>query len=164
VNEALLYRHFESKEELFEAAVAAPLEEAVSKLVELSGAPPKEFDDSGAVMHERTYQFIYDLFRVMEDIGPLLGVVLFGQADRAGEYFRNRIEPSLKEVEQVIETNLSAWRHKEFDIDLLVRSTVGITWFLGTADRLCGRKRDRAVAAGAITSMILEGVGANPRT
>lgn len=164
VNEALLYRHFGSKEELFEAAVAAPLEEAVGKLVEMSGAPPETFDVSGAVMYERTYQFLYDLLGVMGEIGPLLGVVLFGQADRAGEYFRNRIDPSLKEVERVVEANLSAWRHKDFDVDLLVRSTVGMTWFLSTADRLCGQTRDRAAAARAITSMLLEGVGGDPAT
>lgn len=164
VNEALLYRHFGSKEELFEAAVAVPLEEAVGKLVELSGDPPDAFDVSGAVMYERTYQFLCDLLGVMDEIGPLLGVMLFGQADRAGEYFRNRIDPSLKAIERVVEANLSAWRHKDFDVDLLVRSTVGMTWFLSTADRLCGRTRDRAAAARAITSMLLEGVAGNPDT
>lgn len=61
INEAMLYRHFSSKEELFEAAIAVPLEAAVAKLVQLAGAPPEVFDDSGAVMHQRTYQFIYDL-------------------------------------------------------------------------------------------------------
>lgn len=162
VNEALLYRHFGSKEELFEAAVAAPLEEAVGKLVELSGDPPEVFDVSGVVMYERTYQFLYDLLGVMDEIGPLLGVMLFGQADRAADYFRNRIDPSLKEVERVVEANLSAWRHKDFDVDLLVRSTMGMTWFLSTADRLCGHTRDRTAAAKAITSMLLEGVGGDP--
>lgn len=162
VNEALLYRHFGSKEELFEAAVAAPLEDAVGKLVELSGEPPEVFDTSGAVMYERTYQFLDDLLEVMDEIGPLLGVVLFGQADRAMEYFRNRIDPSLKAIEHVVEANLSAWRHEKFDVSLLVRLTVGMTWFLGTADRLSGRTRDRAATAGAITSMLLQGVGANP--
>jgi hypothetical protein len=37
---------------------------------------------------------------------------------------------------------------------------MGMTWFLSTADRLCGQTRDRAETARAITSMILEGVGA----
>ena len=164
VNEALLYRHFGSKEELFEAAVATPLEEAVSKVVELSGAPPEEFDATGTVMYDRTYQFIYDLLGVMDEIGPLLGVMLFGQADRAADYFRDRIDPSLNEIERVVEANLSAWQHKEFDVGLLVRLTVGMTWFIGTADRLSERKRDRAQTAAAITSMLLNGVGNTPTT
>jgi AcrR family transcriptional regulator len=164
VNEALLYRHFESKEELFEAAVATPLEEAVGTLVELSGDPPEKFDNDGTVMHERTYQFIYDLLGAMDEIGPLLGVMLFGQADRAVEYFRDRINPSLKEIENVVKANLSSWPHKEFDIELLVRSAVGMTWFLATADRLCERERDRAATAEAITTMILEGVRAEPNS
>lgn len=162
VNEALLYRHFGSKEELFEAAVATPLEEAVSKVVELSGAPPEEFDASGTVMYDRTYQFVYDLLGVMDEIGPLLGVMLFGQADRAGQYFRDRIDPSLNEVERVVEANLSAWQHKDFDVGLMVRLTVGMAWFLSTSDRLCERKRDRAATAEAITSMLIHGVGNIP--
>jgi hypothetical protein len=119
------------------------------------------FDSSGAVMHERTYQFVYDLLGVMNDIGPLLGVVLFGQADRPAEYFRNRIDPSLKEIEDVVTANLPAWPHKEFDIGLAVRLTVGMTWFLTIADKLCERERDRAATAEAITAMILDGVGAD---
>lgn len=160
VNEALLYRHFQSKEELFEAAVATPLEEAVGTLIELSSDPPEKFDSDGTVMHERTYQFIFDLLGVMDEIGPLLGVMLFGEADRAVEYFRDRINPALKEIENVVKANLSSWRHKEFDIELLVCAAVGMTWFLSTADRLCERERDRAATAEAITTMILEGVRA----
>lgn len=164
VNEALLYRHFGSKEELFEAAVATPLEEAVSRVVELSGSPPEEFDATGTVMYDRTYQFFYDLLGVMDEIGPLLGVVLFGQADRAGEYFRDRIDPALNEIQRVVEANLSSWQHKEFDVGLMVRLGFGMTWFLGTADRLCGNDRDRAETAAAITSMLIHGVGANANT
>ncbi|OMC07282.1 hypothetical protein A5734_03580 [Mycolicibacterium fortuitum] len=164
VNEALLYRHFGSKEELFEAAVATPLEEAVSKVVELSGVPPAEFDATGTVMYDRTYQFIYDLLGVMDEIGPLMGVMLFGQADRATEYFRDRIDPSLNEIERVVEANLSAWEHQEFDVGLLVRLAVGMTWFVATADRLSGKERDRADTAAAITTMLLQGVGNKPRS
>ncbi|WP_301123929.1 TetR/AcrR family transcriptional regulator [Mycolicibacterium fortuitum] len=162
VNEALLYRHFGSKEELFEAAVATPLEEAVSKVVELSGVPPAEFDATGTVMYDRTYQFIYDLLGVMDEIGPLMGVMLFGQADRATEYFRDRIDPSLNEIERVVEANLSAWEHQEFDVGLLVRLAVGMTWFIATADRLSGKERDRAETATAISSMLVQGVGSKP--
>lgn len=162
VNEALLYRHFGSKDELFEAAVAGPLEEAVAKVVELSGVPPEAFDSSGVVMYERTYQFVYDLLGVMADIGPLLGVALFGRADRAADYFRDRIDPSLTRVEEVVEANLPAWRHKDFDAGLIVRLTLGMTWFVSVADLLCERKRDRAETARSITSLLLQGVGVDP--
>ncbi|WP_293046534.1 TetR/AcrR family transcriptional regulator [Mycobacterium sp.] len=161
VNEALLYRHFASKEELFEAAVADPLEAAVAKLVGFSGAPPETFDSSGTVMHERTHKFVDDLLGVMDEIGPLLGVVLFGQATRSEEYFRNRIDPSLTKIEDVVKANLPAWRHKDFDIALMVRLTVGMTWFLSVTDKLCKRNRNRAATADAITTMLLEGVGVN---
>lgn len=159
VNESLLYRHFRSKEELFEAAVAAPLEEAVAKLVELSGTPPADFDSTGDLMHERTYRFVRDLLSAMDEIGPLLGIVLFGQADRAAEYFRKRIEPSLEQIRKVVDANMVAWSHREFDSDLTVRLTLGMTWFLSISDKLSGRQRDLSATADSITKMILQGLG-----
>jgi AcrR family transcriptional regulator len=161
VNEALLYRHFASKEALFEAAVEGPLEAAVAKLVELSGEPPETFDSSGTVMRERGYQFIYDLLEAMEEIGTLMGVVLFGQADRSAEFFRARIEPALTSIEKVIEANQTAFPHRDFDIAVYVRMVVGSAWFLSATDALSGRKRDRAATAKAMTAVFYEGVGDN---
>lgn len=161
VNEALLYRHFASKEALFEAVVEGPLEAAVAKLIEISGEPPEMFDSSGTVMRERGYQFIYDLLEAMEEVGALMGVVLFGQADRSAVFFRERIEPSLTSIEKVIEANQPAYSHRDFDIGIYVRMVVGATWFLSATDTLSGRKRDRAATAKAITAVFYEGVGAN---
>ncbi|MFC9555182.1 TetR/AcrR family transcriptional regulator [Rhodococcus sp. NPDC056960] len=158
VNESLLYRHFRSKEELFEAAVAAPLEEAVGKLVELSGTPPVEFDSTGDLMYERTYRFVLDLMSAMDEIGPLLGIMLFGQADHAAEYFQERIEPSLQQIRKVVDANMVAWSHREFDSDLTVRLTLGMTWFLSISDKLSGQRRDPSATASSITKMLLEGL------
>ncbi|AEF42754.1 Transcriptional regulator, TetR family [Hoyosella subflava DQS3-9A1] len=161
VNEALLYRHFDSKEALFEAAVATPLEEAVTKLVQLSGAPPTEFDESGELMHQRTYQFTYDLLGAMEEIAPLLGIVLFGESEHATEYFRRRIEPTLKQIQGVVEANLPAWPHRTFDARLIVEFLMGMAWFTTLSQRLGGHERDRSEVADAIAAMILEGLRAH---
>ncbi|WP_305093243.1 TetR/AcrR family transcriptional regulator [Prescottella sp. R16] len=162
VNESLLYRHFRSKEQLFEAAVAAPLEEAVGRLVEISGSPPAEFDSTGDLMYERTYRFVLDLMSAMDEIGPLLGIILFGQADQAAEYFRKRIEPSLDRIRNVTNANMIAWTHREFDSDLTVRLVLGMTWFLSVSDRLGDRQRDQSETAHSITKMILSGLGPPP--
>lgn len=158
VNEALLYRHFASKEELFEAAVAGPLERAVATLVEFSGEPPEAFDVSGDVMVERTRAFIADLLEVMDEVAPLLGVMLFGDAGTAATYYRDRIAPSLRLVEDVIETNLAHWSHHDFDVEICVQLVFGTAWFASLSDRLTGRTRDHDELADQIARMLLRGL------
>lgn len=158
VNEALLYRHFASKEELFEAAVAAPLAAAVMRLVDASGAPPEEFDVTAEVMRARTSAFIAELLDVMGEVAPLLGVMLFGQSEASTDYFRTRIMPSLDKIQEVVEINLKAWAHKKFDAELVVQMIFGAAWFLTVSDQLNQRSRDRVTLAEQITAIVIDGL------
>jgi AcrR family transcriptional regulator len=158
VTEALVYKHFRSKEELFEAAVVAPLEETVANMVELSGAPPPDFDESGEAMYQRTRQYLTDLLHGMEDVAPLLGVMLFGDAQAATGYFRDRIAPFLAEVRRIVELNLASWNHREFDVDLVVQSVFGAAWFHATVARLDGRPIDHESIADGITRLVFDGL------
>lgn len=158
INEALLYRHFSSKQELYEAAVAAPLEAAVAALVELSGEPPPQFDASGEEMHERTVTFFRELLGVMEEVSPLMGVMLFGDSATATSYYRERIDPSLDRVRDVVVANLSSWNHRDFDPRFVVDIGFGAAWFAAMSAQLTDRPLDRDALAEQITSMLLYGL------
>jgi AcrR family transcriptional regulator len=158
INEATLYRHFKSKEELYEAAVAGPLEMAVAALVAASGRPPARFDTSGTAMKERTAAFLRDLLRVMEDFGPLLGVALFGEAQAAQTYYADRIAPTLATVRDVVAANLQSWLHRDFDLDIAVRTAFGAAWFHATAARLEGKSLDVDSVAEQIADMMIDGL------
>jgi AcrR family transcriptional regulator len=158
INEAMLYRHFKSKEELYEAAVAGPLGEAVAALVATSGEPPAEFDASGAAMKERTSLFLRDLLRIMEDFGPLLGVALFGEVGAAQTYYADRIAPTLNTVQQVIAINLQSWMHRDFDVEMVVHTAFGAAWFHATAARLAGKQLDVDAVADQLTSLFIDGL------
>lgn len=162
INEALLYRHFRSKDELFEAAVAAPLDAAIASLVERSGEPPIEFDGTADVMRERTRQFVEDLLGVMDEIAPLVGVVLFGEAEAASAYYRKRLAPALEKVEEIVEAHQAAWAHQDFDPELVVELVFGMTWFLVLSDRFGARQRDRSAMAATITRIIIDGLVQRP--
>lgn len=164
VTDALLYQHFGSKDELFEAAVGEPLERAVAQLIDLSGSPPEEFDATGEEMYRRTRAFVRDLLTVMDDIAPLLGVMLCGDVEVASPYYRKRIEPSLDAVRDVIRTNLDSWNHRDFDPELTAKLVFGTAWFLSLSDRLAGRSRDHDEAADRLASMILLGLGSGAGT
>ncbi len=158
INEGLLYRHFRSKDELFEIAVAAPLEAAIAALVETSGRPPDEFDGTADVMRERTRQFIEDLLGVMDEIAPLLGIVLFGEAEAASTYYRNRLAPALEEVAEIVEAHQTVWAHQDFDPELVVQLVFGMAWFLTLSDRFGTRQRERSETADMITRIIIDGL------
>lgn len=158
VAEALVYRHFRSKEDLFEAAVALPFEQAVAKLIATSGEPPAEFDATGAAMHERTREYVEDVLHVMDEIAPLLGVMMFGDAETARTYYEERLAPMLEQVQDVVRANLESWNHRDFDVELAVRTTFGAAWFHATIARLSGRPLDHAQLAEELTSMILGGL------
>lgn len=158
INEAMLYRHFKSKEELYEVAVAGPLGEAVAALVAASGEPPAEFDTTGEAMKERTSLFLTDLLRVMEDFGPLLGVALFGEVGAAQAYYTGRIAPTLVTIKEVIAANLQSWMHRPFDLDVVVHTAFGAAWFHATAARLTGKPLDVDAVADQLTSLFIDGL------
>lgn len=158
VNEALLYRHFASKDELIEAAVVEPLERAVAELASTSGEPPEADDVSLEVMTERTRAFLVKLFEIMGDVAPLLGLMLFGEADAGAAHYRDRLAPALRQIADIVRLNLDWWDHRPFDPDQLVRFVFGGVWFESTAARFDGRVLAADAGANDLVGMIISGL------
>lgn len=158
INEAMLYRHFQSKDELFEAAVAQPLEDAVAAVAASVGPAPAEYSVNAEALREQARQFVSDLYDVMTEVAPLLGVILFSDADRAREYFRKRIKPNLKQLEALLKLEYDSWPHRDYDPEALVEWLFAITWFSATIDKLTKRKRNRYEVAGQIIDLIVDGL------
>lgn len=158
INEALLYRHFDSKDDLFESAIVQPLEETVAKLVIESGAPPGELDITGEVMVERTRVFVHDLIDVMEEIAPLLGLMVFSDAVNAAAHMDKQVTPFLGRVAGVVESNLGWWPHQNFDPHAMVRLVFGGIWFEVVHARLTGRDLDKPRVAGDVSQILIRGL------
>ncbi|MDZ7675400.1 MAG: helix-turn-helix domain-containing protein [Acidimicrobiales bacterium] len=88
ISEGVIYRHFESKDQLFFEAVVEPLGEAVDKLV----AATEMVDHDEPLNPERqrkTLQGLYhQLTSTLEEVLPLLGLVLFGDPQVAKRFYR----------------------------------------------------------------------------
>lgn len=164
INEAMLYRHFDSKDELFKAAVSAPLQAAVAALVGRAGEPPEAYDETGEAMRERTRQFIADLVAVMGDVAEMLGVALFRETAVASAYYQHSIAPTLEVIEELVRTNLQHWSHSDFDTRFMVQVVFGTAWFHVTAAKLEGRTVDAPRVSEQMVELIFEGVfrGAAP--
>lgn len=162
INEALLYRHFASKEELFQAAVVEPLQAAVAAVAVAASDPPVDASSAQAVMVDRTRLFISDLIGVMHEIAPLLGAMVFDGEELATRHYQESVQPVLRQVADLIRTNLGWWDHRDFDPDLLVRALFGSVWFETVSARLEGRAIDVPALADTLATVLVLGVASRP--
>jgi AcrR family transcriptional regulator len=106
ISEGVIYRHFESKDQLFFEAVVEPLRQAVDDLV----AATKVVDRDEPLTPERQLETMNGLYRqlisTLVEVLPLLGLVLFGDPKVAQRFYRenfavamNRLADAWKEVE-----------------------------------------------------------------
>jgi AcrR family transcriptional regulator len=162
INEALLYRHFSSKEELFEAAVVEPLQEAVAHLLRDSMAPPENVEASRDEMVVRTRLFLLDLVKVMQEVAPLLGVMIFNGESSAGDHYKRSVAPIIKQVGDVVRANLGWWDHRDFDAAQIVRALFGAIWFESTSARLQNRRLNPDKFASELADMVILGLATRP--
>lgn len=91
INEALIYRHFQSKEELFDAAVMEPLE---SWAAEHHGTGPLVVTATDAteqlnLLRIGAQQYMDQVDRIL----PLLGIALFASEDHGTDFYTKRLAP-----------------------------------------------------------------------
>ncbi len=88
ISEGVIYRHFESKDQLFFEAVVEPLREAVDDLV----AAAQVVDRDEPLTPERQLETLnglyHQLISTLEEVLPLLGLVLFGDPQVARRFYK----------------------------------------------------------------------------
>jgi AcrR family transcriptional regulator len=96
ISEGNIYRHFDSKEELFFQAAVRPLTEAFElgedRMRELVPELP------GADRHKLTVTYFREMITMLADLIPLLGLVLFGDPEYADPFYRDVLEPALSDL------------------------------------------------------------------
>ncbi|MBV6507880.1 MAG: hypothetical protein JJLCMIEE_00938 [Acidimicrobiales bacterium] len=156
VNEALLYQHFRSKEEIFEEAVVYPVERVVTQLAADVAALP---DHLGYEMHrEITESFIRELLVATRDSVSLLTTVLFSEPEAGRAFYRNRIWPLIDTVAAIVTRNLPAWEHRDFDVETTVRAVLWMSLGVSIDSELTGREFDPEVVARQLTELIFRGL------
>jgi AcrR family transcriptional regulator len=148
ISEGVIYRHFESKDQLFFEAVVEPLTAAVDKLV----AATLVVDRDEPLSPERQVETMNGLYRklisTLEEVLPLLGLVLFGDPKDARRFYRQNFAVAMDRL-------AAAWREVEARYgsesaspEITARAVMGIALQLALEARYTPRfDRDRAVAA-----------------
>jgi TetR/AcrR family transcriptional regulator len=136
VNEALLYRHFESKEALFEAAVAEPLEEAVERLLAI-GRAGHVVTETQELREQHLFNLLDELLRSMVDSAPLLGMVLMAEPERGQDFYGRRFAPAMRRLVVAIEEAQGAWPHR-VPADIVLHACMGACLMLAIDQRFDG--------------------------
>ena len=146
ISEGVIYRHFESKDQLFFEAVVEPLMKAVDDLV----AATEIIDKDEPLTPERQFKTMTGLYRqlvsTLSEVLPLLGLVLFGDPKVARRFYREHFAVAMDRLAE-------AWREVEdrygfpFESpDISARAVMGMALILALESHH-GKKFNRERAA-----------------
>jgi AcrR family transcriptional regulator len=155
VNIALLYRHFASKEELFDEAVAQPLTVALEGLVDTANAA-SDWAGRSDLQRQIVEEMVSNLLDAMAEITPLLGVVLF--SSRGADFYTERFAPTIATIKEAADAAVPSWEHREYDTDTMSMLIVGMCFMYGVRAQFSGAPFDRDTVARELTDVIFEGL------
>ncbi len=156
ISEGVIYRHFESKDQLFFEAVVEPLQRAVDDLV----AATELFDRDEPLTPERQLSGMTGLYKrlvaTLSEVLPLLGLVLFGDPEVARKFYRDNFSVAMDRLAE-------AWRVAEdrYDFpfgsaDISARAVMGVALMMALESHH-GKEIDRERAIAAMSAGTLKG-------
>jgi AcrR family transcriptional regulator len=156
ISEGVIYRHFESKDQLFFEAVVEPLKKAVDDLVTAT----ELIDKDEPLTPERQLEGMTGLYKqlvaTLVDVLPLLGLVMFGDPVVAKKFYRENFSVAMDRLAE-------AWREVEnrygfpFESpDIAARAVMGIALQLALESRH-GKKFDRERAVKLMSEGTVKG-------
>ena len=126
INVALLYRHFESKEQLFDAAIVEPLNERLGGLVAEVTREAATADGPDEVVQI----FYRSLLTIFVETIELLGVVLFTERDAGQKFYAKSVAPFVDSLTEVVRHGADEWP-QVYAPEITVPICIGMCW--GTA-------------------------------
>ena len=159
VTEALLYRHFPSKQALFEAAVLEPLEVMIGELADLTRGVASQTDPAA---RRRGFEAMHEVVaRTCVRIVPLLGAALFAEGGRT--FYRERLVPLLDRAHADSEALLASWPlRRELDGRTAFTMTIGMHLGLALDAHLRDEELDVAAVSVALADVVVRGLSRPP--
>lgn len=146
ISEGVIYRHFESKDQLFFEAVVEPLREAVDDLV----AASEMVDRDEPLTPERQVFTLNGLYRqlisTLVEVLPLLGLVLFGDPKVARRFYRENFALAMDRLADAWKSVEDRYGQKTESADISARAVMGIALMLSLESHHNGKvDMERAV-------------------
>lgn len=157
VDVAILYRHFPSKQALFEACVVEPLRVVTADLIE-EGRLLRE-----ATGHEKMFHLqrgLATLVKAMEKVGPQIGAALYLDEGFGPAFYRENIAPLLEALAEAVAVDLNRSNHPS-DSRLYVVGVFHLALGIVMDARARGTHLDAEDAGRAIAALIAASVTAS---
>lgn len=114
IDEALIYRHFGSKENLYSEVVIAEVNAAVERLLERTRA--LAVGELSAERERRewqlTHEFVLTLIGMPPEVLRAMGGLLCGERSHGVDFYRTALAPAVRSVEEVVESELHISCHR----------------------------------------------------
>jgi len=156
VNQALLYRFFDSKEAMFEAAVIEPLEQTLTQLLtDMAGSIDVDRARSTVRMYFRTILGIFD------EVFEMFSTVLFSDRDSGHEFYRTRIVPFIDSLASRVSSAGDQWPQL-YDAQVTVPMSLGMSWGVVMDAHMREAEIDLDAVAEQLTGVLLCGLFTRP--
>ena len=156
ISEGVIYRHFESKEQLFFEAVVEPLQRAVDDLV----AATEIFDRDEPLTPERQLSGMNGLYRqlvaTLSEVLPLLGLVLFGDPEVAKKFYRDNFSVAMDRLAEAWRVVESRYGFPFESPDISARAVMGMALMMALESHH-GKKFDRERAIAMMSAGTVKG-------
>ena len=157
MNSALVFRHFESKEEIFKAAVVEPLKEIMAKTMD-PGPLPTSKEEMTKTKREHTVVSISQMLQALTSAAPLLGVVLFADRQEGASFWDEHISAIFAMGGSRVRQGFGTWSHRNFDPEFATKLVFGMCLGLAMDSYFTGTPLDADAAAEGVTDLLLEGL------
>jgi len=127
VNEATLFTHFKTKEELFDAAVVEPLERLVEKEMNIDDSYRRATSQEAQQrLNIEAHRRLLDTIR---EIYPLLMTALFSDSERGRQFYRDHLHPWFQSLVPSIRESYGGRRRNQ-DLDPQFLQMIGVGAYL----------------------------------
>jgi AcrR family transcriptional regulator len=162
IDEALIYRHFGSKESLYAEVVTAEVGAVVQRLLARTG--DLAITEHSAEREQRewrlTYEFIRALLALPPEVLRAIASLLGGDPEHSHSFYTDALAPALRTLEQIIAEEMANWTHGPYTPPLTLRVALATSlWHVMERD-LTTRDTDPADLARQLTDLIFYGIAA----
>lgn len=157
INEAMLYRHFPSKEELFEASVLEAIDAAINRALANADGISNDLTGSPAQIEDGVRRFFADLSFLAIELGPLIGTTMFGPDSAVRELLCQRLEAYFTIARDITAGGMPEWINEGVDIRMGLEFVFGALWFTGALGQIGGRRVDVQEMIDQVTALVYSG-------
>lgn len=158
VTEALVYKHFESKQDLFEEAVMAPLHDLLAERIEDIKALP--VDPQAGAQFDTVRRFFRTLLGTFCDSLEAIATVLVGDRDHARAFYTKHIRPLIDAGVAASESTMDTWPHRDYDLRTAMNAAMGMAFWCALDRTLGGPGPDLDDAADQLADIFFNGIRA----